>query len=180
MYMSDNYHLLVGSLRKSPTQILADFVTATDKHRALVYDIGIKLGGDPCTLALHDISKYSAEELIPSAARWALGRDSIEYQKAWLNHLSANPHHWRYWLYNGGNAEAKHGAAIIPTKYLIEMVADWMAASLRSGSSTPELSSKWLEEEMPTISYHLQSSTLRELNTIVESAGIGSLREWIK
>ena len=80
----------------------------------------------------HDLSKFSKEELIPSAKYYDYynveRNDKIikDYSKAWMHHKGHNPHHWEYWIdYDeNGNIVANK----IPYNYVIEMVCDWIGA----------------------------------------------------
>lgn len=80
----------------------------------------------------HDLSKYSPIEFITSAKYYQGDSSPIDAEKkdkgysyAWLHHRGRNPHHWEYWIDNlskGGEP------MIIPYKYCMEMVCDWIGA----------------------------------------------------
>lgn len=83
---------------------------------------------------VHDLSKYSLEEFIQSAAYFNGISTPIErikaeigYSKAWLHHKGHNKHHWEYWtdFYEGEIKPIEN----IPKKYLLEMVCDMIGAS---------------------------------------------------
>ena len=103
------------------------------RHKKIVFEecraCGITLQG-----VLHDMSKFSLEEFIPSALYFQSRNDSpndeerieVGYSNAWLHHKSHNKHHWEYWTdfdENGNVIPIK-----IPSKYVIEMVCDWIGA----------------------------------------------------
>ena len=78
---------------------------------------------------IHDLSKFSKDELVPSAM-WYFGERTpeakIEYAKAWRHHKGINKHHWEYWT--DFNPEGKVDCLKIPYKYVVEMVCDWVGA----------------------------------------------------
>ena len=82
---------------------------------------------------IHDLSKYSLAEFIPSAKYFQGDRSPIEAEKedlgyslAWQHHKGHNKHHWEYWIDfdDNGNIIANK----IPYKYVLEMVCDWIGA----------------------------------------------------
>ena len=87
---------------------------------------------------IHDLSKFSPVEFLPSAKYFQGNRSPIEaekavvgYSAAWLHHKGHNPHHWEYWTdfdENGRVVPCK-----IPYKYVVEMVCDWVGASIAYG-----------------------------------------------
>lgn len=82
---------------------------------------------------MHDLSKFSPTEFLPSARYFQGDKSPIEAQKAeegyseaWLHHKGHNKHHWEWWTDFGPNGEVI--ANKIPSKYVIEMVCDWIGA----------------------------------------------------
>ena len=82
---------------------------------------------------VHDLSKFGITEFASSARYFQGNRSPIEaeketigYSKAWLHHKGHNKHHWEYWtdFDDNGNIIANK----IPTKYVVEMVCDWIGA----------------------------------------------------
>ena len=84
---------------------------------------------------LHDLSKYSPTEFrvgmkyyqgtrSPNAAE----REACGCSTAWMHHKGRNKHHFEYWtdLLPGTN---EYTAVPMPTKFLVEMVMDRIAAS---------------------------------------------------
>ena len=83
---------------------------------------------------LHDLSKYSLTEFRVGAKYYqgtrspnAAEREQIGWSTAWMHHKGRNKHHFEYWtdFVPGSNT---YGAVPMPTKYLVEMVMDRMAA----------------------------------------------------
>jgi hypothetical protein len=81
---------------------------------------------------LHDLSKYGATEFW-SSARYFQGTGSpidkekaeCGYSLAWQNHKGKNRHHWHYWTdFTNGRCEV----LLMPPRYVIEMVCDWVGA----------------------------------------------------
>lgn len=88
---------------------------------------------------LHDLSKYMPSEFLVGVKYYQgtrspnnAEREAIGYSSAWLHHKGRNKHHYEYWIdYNSrgmfdGNVMAP---AKMPTRYMVEMVMDRIAAS---------------------------------------------------
>lgn len=82
---------------------------------------------------VHDMSKFSPTEFIPSVKYYSGVRSPIEaekeekgYSMAWLHHKNKNKHHFWYWVdYNSKQVQTP---VRIPLKYVYEMIADTVAA----------------------------------------------------
>jgi hypothetical protein len=99
------------------------------RHRYEVFKVawiaGIKWRG-----FIHDISKYSLSEFVPSVKYFNGKISPIDLEKkdkgysfAWLHHRGMNPHHWEYWI---DNLSSGGEALRIPYEYNIEMICDWI------------------------------------------------------
>jgi len=108
------------------------FKTIT-KHRHLVmlhcFKAGIPLQG-----LMHDLSKYSPTEFIIGVKYYEGNRspnvgERIEkgYSSAWLHHKGRNKHHYEYWFDNSRDSDTLVPVNM-PTKYIIEMFCDRVAA----------------------------------------------------
>ncbi|MBR5949561.1 MAG: catalase [Clostridia bacterium] len=91
--------------------------------------------GIPLRGLLHDLSKYSPAEFIPSAKNFVGTRspNEIEREKqgfsyAWMHHKGRNRHHFEYWTDYHPVTKAMTPVKM-PTKFLIEMFCDRVAAS---------------------------------------------------
>ena len=82
---------------------------------------------------VHDLSKYSIAEFMPSAKYFqgdstpvAKMKAELGYAPSWLHHKGRNKHHWEYWtdFYDGVQKPCP-----IPEKYLKEIVCDMIGAS---------------------------------------------------
>lgn len=88
--------------------------------------------GIPWQGITHDLSKLSPIEFWESVKYYQGNSSPIDackkangYSMAWLHHKGRNPHHYEYWQDNfdhGGNP------LIMPYKYTIEMLCDYLAA----------------------------------------------------
>ncbi len=84
---------------------------------------------------LHDLSKYSLTEFLVGA-RYYQGdrspnnaeREKIGYSSAWLHHKGRNKHHFEYWI-DYSTRSASMVPVPIPTRYVVEMFMDRIAAS---------------------------------------------------
>lgn len=104
-------------------------------HRLLVmqgcFRVGLYMQG-----LTHDLSKYSPTEFIVGAKYWQgnrspnnAEREHIGYSSAWLHHKGRNKHHYEYWIdYSSKDIVGGMAPAPMPTKYVIEMFMDRVAA----------------------------------------------------
>ena len=107
------------------------------KHKAIVCMECIKCGFIWRGL-MHDNSKFSLTEFIPSVKHFQGYRSPIEAEKqqngyslAWLHHMGHNPHHWEYWTDFDGKGRVI--AVKIPYQYVVEMICDWIGAGMVYG-----------------------------------------------
>lgn len=107
-------------------------LTTINRHKYQVTKLCIQCGIYKQGL-LHDLSKYSPVEFLAGVKYFQGNRSPIDkekevlgYSNGWLHHKGRNKHHWEYWLDNG-----PHGIHPIqmPTRYVIEMFCDRVAAS---------------------------------------------------
>lgn len=87
---------------------------------------------------LHDQSKLDDSEYDAYDA-YFYGNDQSyrvlnDFNKAWLNHIHKNPHHWQYWVLN--NDDPKEGEDLIDMeyKYILEMLCDWWSFCWKDGN----------------------------------------------
>lgn len=128
----------------------------------------------------HDLSKFLPCEFIPYAKKFygkyveVLKKDIVdkdelkEYESidrafdiAWEHHQLKNKHHWNYWTYD---IDAYYTQMcdlysckldvpnIMPKRYIIEMICDWTAMSMKFGDTPQE--------------YYLRNYTSIELNRV--------------
>ncbi len=84
---------------------------------------------------LHDLSKFSPTEFLPSVRFYDGHHSPTEderrlhgYSKAWMHHKGRNRHHWEYWT-DFSTAQGKYLSVPMPKKYVAEMICDRIAAS---------------------------------------------------
>ena len=85
--------------------------------------------------AAHDKSKSDPEEY-GAYDQHFYGKDKshdieLEYQKAWLNHIHKNQHHWQYWILNNDDPNEGEILLDIPYNYIVEMICDWWSFSFK-------------------------------------------------
>ena len=54
------------------------------------------------------------------------------FDRAWLAHIHANPHHWQHWMLQ--NDEDGLRLLDMPYVFIIEMIADWWSFSWKTGN----------------------------------------------
>ena len=81
---------------------------------------------------IHDLSKYSPSEFIPSVEYWTGTRSPLDvqiehegYSSAWLHHKGKNKHHFEYW-HDPIHLDIP---VKMPIKYVAEMFCDNVSAS---------------------------------------------------
>ena len=106
-----------------------------NRHKMVVMKHCFKVGLYKQGL-LHDLSKYTPTEFLVGC-RYFQGtrspnnaeREATGYSSAWLHHKGRNKHHYEYWIdYSTTPGEGIVGLKM-PTKYVVEMVMDRIAAS---------------------------------------------------
>lgn len=100
-----------------------------NKHKLEVQRLCFKCGIAKQGL-LHDLSKYSPTEFIPSVRYWTGEHSPIRdeviekgYSETWLHHKGRNKHHAEYWI-----DETHDLICDIPFNYIAEMFCDRVAA----------------------------------------------------
>lgn len=146
--------------RMIPAEWVEAFSKSLDKHIEAVREAGSKLGVPEMLLIHHDESKWSEAEF-PHYARQFHGdkADPDGFAGAWLHHLHQNPHHWQHWVFPDGyvlkGSSLENGVMPMPDKYALEMVADWIGASVTYTGSEDIL--EWLIKNAPKIRLHTRT-----------------------
>ena len=86
---------------------------------------------------MHDWSKYSPTEFIQGVKYYQGGKRSPNYgekiakgySSAWLHHKGRNRHHFEYWIDMAIDPHEGLQGMPMPTRYIIEMFCDRVAAS---------------------------------------------------
>ena len=149
-------------------QIINHFLTIT-RHRHQVIKNCFK-AGIPLRGLLHDLSKYTPTEVI-AGARFYQGsrspnegeREAYGYSKAWIHHKGINKHHFEHWTDYNPKTRKIEGAPM-PTKYVIEMFCDRVAASkIYMGDKYDDSSAlKYFEKSKKTRMIHKRTSDMLE------------------
>ncbi|MFV0361784.1 MAG: DUF5662 family protein [Suipraeoptans sp.] len=106
-----------------------------NNHKMMVMKMCFKLGLYKQGL-LHDLSKYEPSEFIAGVKYYQGNRSPNNAERedtgvsmAWLHHKGRNKHHYEYWIDYGIEKEDGIVGQKMPTKYVVEMFADRIAAS---------------------------------------------------
>jgi uncharacterized protein DUF5662 len=140
-----------------PKEWLEAYEDSLTKHIRAVQEVGKKLGVALYLLDTHDASKY-AEQEFPFYARQFHGDkgDPKGFSKAWLHHIHYNPHHPQHWIfpdrYDLKGADLEDGVMEMPESYALEMIADWIGASVVYTLS--EDMTDWLDKNAKKILLH--------------------------
>ena len=101
------------------------------RHKSLVFKYS-RMFGIPLRGLFHDLSKFHPTEFFESVKYWSETGSPINeakkqkgYSNAWYHHRSRNRHHWEYWA---DNFESGTNCPIMPYKYTVEMLCDFLAA----------------------------------------------------
>lgn len=113
--------------------IWGHFCTIT-RHKILVMENCFKVGLYKQGL-LHDLSKYCPAEFIVGCKYYQgnrspnnAEREEKGFSSAWLHHKGRNKHHYEYWIDYNTQGIGLAGCKM-PTKYVVEMFMDRIAAS---------------------------------------------------
>ncbi|MBP5159600.1 MAG: catalase [Lachnospiraceae bacterium] len=109
-------------------------ITTVLKHKHKVF-INCLKAGIPIRGLLHDLSKFSPEELIPSIRYFQGNRSPNEAEReaegasrAWMHHKGRNKHHFEYWT-DYDYKTKKMSPMPMPYLCIVEMFCDRVAAS---------------------------------------------------
>jgi hypothetical protein len=113
-------------------------------------------------LVKHDWSKFIPAEWTPYARsfygpqpRTVATRQAFD--RAWLHHQHANPHHWQAWVLREDSGVTK--VLPMPEKYRREMLADWRGAGRAYGNND---TAGWYEKNAARIMLHPETRALVE------------------
>lgn len=109
----------------------------------------------------HDESKTRPEEYYPYDDYFYLKKDNRSHEvverfnKAFLFHMHANPHHWQYWVLTDDSKGDGEKVIEMPLSYIFEMICDWWSFSWRADDLTTIF--KWWDEHKDWIRLHKRS-----------------------
>lgn len=109
-------------------------------------------------IAAHDKSKYrntpdnenyyDLTSEYDAYAEYFYGTKTAEvkesFDKAWLAHIHANPHHWQHWLLQNDDPKLGLRRLDMPYVFILEMVCDWWSFSWKTGNLNEIF--KWYDE----------------------------------
>ncbi|MBQ3937994.1 MAG: catalase [Clostridia bacterium] len=106
-------------------------VVTRHRHAVLRHCV---LAGIPWRGLVHDLSKYSPQEFIPSAKHFVgtrspneMERQEYGYSLAWMHHKGRNRHHFEYWTDYNPKTKAMSPVKM-PLRFLVEMFCDRVGA----------------------------------------------------
>jgi hypothetical protein len=140
------------------------------RHKWFVFQAGRLLHVNWFQLLIHDWSKFTIGEWFPyvyffyrrpnqpmGAGKTGYmhkpGQD-IAFDVAWNHHQKVNKHHWQFWVLIRDNDDPKFLALPMPTKYVREMVADWMGAGM--AQNNPDVGA-WYQNNREKLILHPQT-----------------------
>jgi hypothetical protein len=158
-----------------PENVAKEYIKTLQTHIGCVIEASKKLEVPKCQLIIHDDSKWSEIEFCGYALHFKGGGAPDRFAKAWLHHIHNNPHHWQYWLFSDGyspeDSHVENGAIEMPSYYALEMIADWMGASM-AYTGTEDMSD-WLIKNIPKIRVH--SKTSEYLKIVLDHLGYSDI-----
>lgn len=145
------------------------------EHIAFVQEAGRQLRVPESQLSIHDQSKWTAAEFSGYALHFKGGGAPDQFAYAWLHHIHHNPHHWQHWIFSDGytpkGSQVQNGAVEMPTRYVLEMIADWMGAS-RAYTGSWDMGD-WLNKNIPKIRVHSRTAII--LREILDQQGYADI-----
>lgn len=147
------------------------YLSYVARHKWFVLVAGLRTGAPIWQLLVHDWSKFLPSEWfpyvtnfygdpIPDGGQWhpygkisaeSMRRDrQMRFDRAWLHHQHANPHHWQHWVLREDSGALK--VLPMPRRFILEMVADWAGAG-RAITGQWEVA-KWYYQNRHLIQLH--------------------------
>lgn len=130
------------------------YYDALSNHISLVWEYGSRLGVSTSQLKEHDKSKWTRHEYPFYADRfWGIKEHNAKFVSAMNHHLRCNMHHPEYWVsHMTYSIRPTIEYVEMPRKYVMEMIADWQAASVQyTGSDNIQ---DWLDRKLDKTKFH--------------------------
>ena len=129
----------------------------TLEHKWYVFLASRKLGLPLGPAIMHDMSQFSRAELRQYDRQFFGDKGDPEgFAVSWLHHQNCNPHHWEYWMTRSDHSHGGSGAVDtclpMPSRYIKEMIADWMGAS-KSYTGSWDMTDR-LKRSLPRMKLH--------------------------
>lgn len=125
----------------------------------------------------HDLSKFSPVEFFESVKYYQGTRSPIDackevngYSMGWFHHRGRNLHHYEYWQ---DNFDKGGEPVLMPKKYAVEMLCDYLGAAKAYAGKDFTMESEWnwwLNKKSKGIAMH--QSTIKFIDICLESAKI--------
>lgn len=139
------------------------------QHKWFVFLECLKIG-QPIHGITHDLSKFLPSEFFPYAKFFfqtdrtkqykKSDKSNINFQQGWFLHQKRNKHHWNYWVSITRKEEII--PIPMPTKYIMQMIADWRAMSRKFGGNPYE----YYKKEKPKMILHVK--TIDKIESILK------------
>lgn len=123
----------------------------------------------------HDLSKFSPVEFFESVKYYQGTRSPIDackevngYSMGWFHHRGRNPHHYEYWQ---DNFDKGGEPVLMPKKYAVEMLCDYLGAAKAYTGKNFTMESEWnwwLNKKSKGIAMH--PNTIKFIDICLESA----------
>ena len=123
----------------------------------------------------HDLSKFSPVEFFESVKYYQGTRSPIDackevngYSMGWFHHRGRNPHHYEYWQ---DNFDKGGEPVLMPKKYAIEMLCDYLGAAKAYTGENFTMTSEWnwwINKKSKGIAMH--PNTIKFIDICLESA----------
>lgn len=123
----------------------------------------------------HDLSKFSPIEFFESVKYYQETRSPIDackevngYSMGWFHHRGRNPHHYEYWQ---DNFDKGGEPVLMPKKYAIEMLCDYLGAARAYTGENFTMTSEWnwwINKKSKGIAMH--PNTIKFIDICLESA----------
>lgn len=124
-------HLTTGQYLKN----IQGHLKTISLHKWLVFDLCVRCG-IPLQGLIHDLSKFSPDEFLIGARYYqgdrspnAAERHENGFSRAWIHHKGRNKHHYEYWIDMREGCDGTLYSNRVPTRYMVEMFCDRVAAS---------------------------------------------------
>jgi hypothetical protein len=130
------YHLItLNRKRRTPMSPHLQYLRYVTRHKWFVFLACCRLG-IPWRGIVHDLCKFLPCEWTPYVDSFYGPQPRTQavkesFNRAWLHHQHASPHHWQFWVLRNDDGDTK----ILPMPDAIrrEMVADWRGAGRALG-----------------------------------------------
>jgi hypothetical protein len=109
---------------------------------------------------------------LPFYAAWKCGKQWSEMQTAIAinHHHKRNRHHWEYWVAQTGHFGMLDNEALdMPNKYLLEMLADWLAVARVADGRLPDSLKGWSWFQMNSSKMNLTDRTRFKVRWVLQT-----------